>query len=54
MKNVGLNKVLFVTLVAFIDIFFTFLAVYTADLLVNSISVSILGLSILFVRECNG
>ncbi|WP_393959823.1 YrvL family regulatory protein [Priestia megaterium] len=46
-KNAGLNKLLFVTLVAFVDIFFTFLAVYIADLLVSGITVSILAMTLL-------
>ena len=49
MKNARLNKVLFVTSAAFIDIFFTFLSVYIADLLVNGITVSILAVTLLSV-----
>jgi hypothetical protein len=49
MKNARLNKVLFVTSAAFIDIFFTILSVYIADLLVNGITVSILAVTLLSV-----
>ncbi|MFE4092432.1 YrvL family regulatory protein [Priestia sp. YIM B13484] len=49
MKNARLNKVLFVTSAAFIDIFFTFLSVYIADLLVSGIHVSILAVTLLSV-----
>jgi len=49
MKNARLNKVLFVTSAAFIDIFFTILSVYIADLLVSGITVSILAVTLLSV-----
>ena len=49
MKNARLNKVLFVTSTAFIDIFFTFLSVYIADLLVSGIRVSILAMALLSI-----
>ena len=49
MKNARLNRVLFVTSAAFVDIFFTFLSVYIADLLVSGISVSILAVTLLSV-----
>ncbi|MCM3253150.1 hypothetical protein M3635_13570 [Priestia aryabhattai] len=49
MKNARLNKVLFVTSAAFIDIFFTFLLVYIADLLVSGIRVTILAMALLSI-----
>ncbi|MGG0461967.1 YrvL family regulatory protein [Priestia aryabhattai] len=49
MKNARLDKVLFVTSAAFIDIFFIFLSVYIADLLVSGITVSILAVTLLSV-----
>ncbi|MED4239288.1 YrvL family regulatory protein [Priestia megaterium] len=49
MKNVRLNRVLFVTSAAFVDIFFTFLSVYIADSLVSGITVSILAVTLLSV-----
>ncbi|MBU8688475.1 regulatory YrvL family protein [Priestia megaterium] len=49
MKNARLNRVLFVTSVAFVEIFFTFLSVYIADLLVSGITVSILAVTLLSV-----
>ncbi|UYP05545.1 hypothetical protein OIJ04_15240 [Priestia megaterium] len=49
MKNARLNKVLFVTSAAFIDIFFTFLSVYIADLLVSGIRVTILAMALLSI-----
>ncbi|MGB3565728.1 MAG: YrvL family regulatory protein, partial [Priestia megaterium] len=42
-----MNRVLFVASAAFVDIFFTFLSVYIADLLVSGIRVSILAMIIL-------
>ncbi|MFP3665896.1 YrvL family regulatory protein [Priestia aryabhattai] len=58
MKNARLNKVLFVTSAAFIDIFFTFLSVYIEDLLVSGIRVTILAMALLsilfFDGECIG
>ncbi|KNH24605.1 hypothetical protein ACS78_05220 [Priestia megaterium] len=47
MKNARMNRVLFVASAAFVDIFFTFLSVYIADLLVSGIRVSILAMIIL-------
>ena len=51
MKNARLNRVLvlFITSAAFVDIFFTFLSVYIADLLVSGITVSILAVTLLSV-----
>lgn len=49
MKNARLNRVLCVTSAAFVDIFFTFLSVYIADLLVSGITVSILVVTLLSV-----
>ncbi|MEK1830082.1 hypothetical protein AAAC51_16230 [Priestia megaterium] len=49
MKNARLNRVLFITSAAFVDIFFTFLSVYIADLLVSGITVSILVVTLLSV-----
>ncbi|MGG0335434.1 YrvL family regulatory protein [Priestia aryabhattai] len=49
MKNARLNKVLFVTSAAFIDIFFTFLSVYIADLLVSGIRVTTLAMALLSI-----
>jgi hypothetical protein len=49
MKNVRLNRVLFVTSAAFVDIFFTFLSVYIADSLVSGITASILAVTLLSV-----
>ncbi|MEW4275099.1 YrvL family regulatory protein [Priestia megaterium] len=47
MKNARMNRVLFVASAAFVDIFFTFLSVYIADLLISGIRVSILAMIIL-------
>ncbi|MFZ7826165.1 MULTISPECIES: YrvL family regulatory protein [Priestia] len=49
MKNARMNRVLFITSAAFVDIFFTFLSVYIADLLVSGIRVSILAVTLLSV-----
>ncbi|MCF6796100.1 YrvL family regulatory protein [Priestia megaterium] len=49
MKNARLNRVLFVTFAASVDIFFTFLSVYIADLLVSGIRLSILAMILLSV-----
>ncbi|MGF9888002.1 YrvL family regulatory protein [Priestia megaterium] len=49
MKNARLNRVLFVTFAASVDIFFTFLSVYIADLLVSGIRLSILAMTLLSV-----
>lgn len=49
MKNARMNRVLFITSAAFVDIFFTFLSVYIADLLVSGITVSILAVTLLSV-----